>query len=925
MSLILFHLALLLSSLRLVLVMAQGQTNLRSVDGQSRQWSITLSTDWDVLGPFPIHAREQQFLSPSYPINLSQPINFQDTWPSSYADNVIVRWSKTQLSEDGIITVAFPEVRWKSLRATEGWAALQHHAVLRGTMTLIPPDVIDPKATIPKVLVQLEQGSYFTILPMDGPERGALTPEWYAGNIYNMERALPRVVDLPTTPDPTNPTQYEIFISGDYEIRLFGDPHVMNTEIPTQVISLFVQVDSNQTVVQHESSQDVLCDFVDGLAFGETIGIGMRSPTWSTVTRVASQHPDVELILKQSTRIAPSQLRIVPLEISQHGVFHGSSLDIVITATHGSGQEVQIPISLPITQRSSAEASNHVAFKATYLYGSTMPTAFLAIPPVTRPQKSSPPILVLHGAGVDIITQSFWPEALPPNNLSWTVSPSGRTSWGLDWHGPSAQDAWNCVDALASILEQYSQWKDVAFKAGTPAVIIGHSNGGQGTWYVGLRHPDRVLGLVPAAGYIKSQGYVPLTMSRSAHFIDPLLRAILETSLTPDDNDLFLTNIVNKPVLVVHGGDDNNVPVWHGREHFSIVESWNRILGIAPDITMKEDKGQLHFYPTVLNNSQVQGFINGLLEAPRSRAEWLQPFTLTVFRPEESGSLHSWKIQEVKVPGRLARLTAIPSRVTHVIEVRTTNVRMFTISHLAGAFSTLRIDGDDVILNLAVQRQPLQLQRDDSSLKWKLLGTDPLNLTPSPPTRIQYFLSSNGPITFVQPSSNHDQAKNFNTLALRLAHDLHIYHRLDSEIIRDHELISGADVDWPKGNTVLMGTLSDPLIKHVLSQGKTPLAIQGNRLSLNGHTVRSGPHTGLVFLHPHPTSPDALIMFVIGESPKALEWAARLFPIRTGITVPSWVILGPGMDEIGAAGISAAGVWGHAWSWNNALSWSEFF
>lgn len=42
-------------------------------------------------------------------------------------------------------------------------------------------------------------------------------------------------------------------------------------------------------------------------------------------------------------------------------------------------------------------------------------------------------------------------------------------------------------------------------------------------------------------------------MSRSAHFIDPLLRAILETSLTPDDDDLFSTNIINKPVLVVHG------------------------------------------------------------------------------------------------------------------------------------------------------------------------------------------------------------------------------------------------------------------------------------------------------------------------------------------------------------------------------------
>lgn len=40
---------------------------------------------------------------------------------------------------------------------------------------------------------------------------------------------------------------------------------------------------------------------------------------------------------------------------------------------------------------------------------------------------------------------------------------------------------------------------------------------------------------------------------RSAHFLDPGVRAILETALTPDDNDLFLSNLVNTPVLAIHG------------------------------------------------------------------------------------------------------------------------------------------------------------------------------------------------------------------------------------------------------------------------------------------------------------------------------------------------------------------------------------
>jgi hypothetical protein len=82
--------------------------------------------------------------------------------------------------------------------------------------------------------------------------------------------------------------------------------------------------------------------------------------------------------------------------------------------------------------------------------------------------------------------------------------------------------------------------------------------------------------VIPAAGFIKAQAYVPLNHSRwvysplsspqcvpmnfclsSAHFIDPFLRAILESSFTQDDNDIFLSNLVDTPSLVLHGW------VWH--------------------------------------------------------------------------------------------------------------------------------------------------------------------------------------------------------------------------------------------------------------------------------------------------------------------------------------------------------------------------
>lgn len=67
----------------------------------------------------------------------------------------------------------------------------------------------------------------------------------------------------------------------------------------------------------------------------------------------------------------------------------------------------------------------------------------------------------------------------------------------------------------------------------------------------------------------------PLLCGSSAHYVDPSLRAILETALTPDDNDLFLSNLAHTPVLAIHGGDDENVPVWHGRAYVSTLKTWN--------------------------------------------------------------------------------------------------------------------------------------------------------------------------------------------------------------------------------------------------------------------------------------------------------------------------------------------------------------
>lgn len=139
-----------------------------------------------------------------------------------------------------------------------------------------------------------------------------MVPEWYAGNIYDMQRGTPQSVRLPVPPSRTEPTVYDVFVSGDYEvralhlpllhhhrgnvpasrnransrhfdlqIRLFGDP--LSQRSPYPILDITLTVTPESTVEPHTNSvewvktHDVVPDFVDGWAFGSAVGVGLRS------------------------------------------------------------------------------------------------------------------------------------------------------------------------------------------------------------------------------------------------------------------------------------------------------------------------------------------------------------------------------------------------------------------------------------------------------------------------------------------------------------------------------------------------------------------------------------------------------------------------------------------------------------------------
>jgi hypothetical protein len=98
----------------------------------------------------------------------------------------------------------------------------------------------------------------------------------------------------------------------------------------------------------------------------------------------------IKLSMRRKSRIAPSQIRIVPLQISQTAPFHHSELQVEISIV-SDGMSRIVPASIQIKNLILGNAS---AIRATYFYEGTMATAFIAIPPSVRPAEQSRPLIL---------------------------------------------------------------------------------------------------------------------------------------------------------------------------------------------------------------------------------------------------------------------------------------------------------------------------------------------------------------------------------------------------------------------------------------------------------------------------------------------------------------------------------------------------
>ncbi|KAJ2998060.1 hypothetical protein HDV02_004885 [Globomyces sp. JEL0801] len=492
-------------------------------------------------------------------------------------------------------------------------------------------------------------------------------------------------------------------------------------------------------------------------------------------------------------------------------------------------------------------------------------------------------------AGVDINDNNFWTDAVNRQEYAWIIFATGRTPWGFDWHGPSYKNIDASIDALRFAPGVPESLKMDYLPQIERLIFVGHSNGGHGAWWCASHYPDRTLAVIPASGYTKIQLYVPYFLHLGYAYTDPIMRGIMESSISENDLDLYAANLGGIPILARSGGDDDNVPAYHTRRLFRMINEWN---GKLNSIRYVEDPGKGHWYTGILNDNIATHFLNDIIHPninPKlSLPKLPNPFTVATLNPASSGTRGGIRILQLEVPFKFATIKVHRIHNNHW-ELTTSNVRRFGFvkDSRQGDITTWSIDGTQ-FLTPPEEAGPSYLKTEEgwelaSDLLWISRERNPTTYGP-----ISLIFSE--PFRIVIPTAPTSDIYLYRKLARQIAQNWYIAGRGSTQIIKDIDVLDGISAKY---NLIVLGDPRDNYYTLRRTQGGASKLISftpNGGIKIGGNTFDQ-PGTGALFLAPSQAR-TRLCLFVTGVDESGLLRAAWSIPFQTGLQVADYLIVG---------------------------------
>lgn len=313
--------------------------------------------------------------------------------------------------------------------------------------------------------------------------------------------------------------------------------------------------------------------------------VGEKTDTWGAIVIVNASLKSLKDLLVQTSIgqnegeaiqvpiIQPLSVRKVAFRLNCGALTEKGTTSVRISLLRKSRDRTDVLDTVSIPFRVVNPQENH---KETFISSIDGSVQYYGINPASEYGKEKPAALFLslHGASVEAINQS---GSYYPKTWGHIVAPTNRRPYGFNWEEWGRLDA---LEAMDAVKKRYAIDENRIY-------LTGHSMGGHGTWHIGSLFPDQFAAIGPSAGWISFWTY----RFRGLNLVDTSkVRKMIRRSTTPSETYLHLENYKQMGVYVLHGSDDDNVPVDQAR---SMVEQLSKI---HKDFVYHEQKGARHWW-----------------------------------------------------------------------------------------------------------------------------------------------------------------------------------------------------------------------------------------------------------------------------------------------------------------------------------------
>jgi hypothetical protein len=628
---------------------------------------------------------------------------------------------------------------------------------------------------------------------------------------------------------------------------------------------------------------DTTPDLIVGAPVDALVGvqIGNFTTEWLNNATILATGPGGEEQPSFLGAIPPMSVRKIPVRLSALSPEASGEMTFTLAI-------IDPGVEAPIDERTMTlaivepEATRRVTFQSdidgsVQFYGLT--------PAVVDPQARMWPgiILTLHGAGVDAKRQA---ACYQPKDFAHVVAPTNRRPFGFDWEDWGRLDALEALEHAQRTLssDPRKQW------------LTGHSMGGHGVWQVAVQRPHFFAAIGPSAGWRSFFSY-----GTDRPEVHDEIDEVLARAFSPSDTLLLKQNLMRPAVFILHGEEDDNVPVAEAR-------AMREHLQDHPDLEYHEQEGAGHWWGNeCVDWPPMIEFFKGRTRAAGGHDE----IDFTTVDPGIS-SRNDWVEINAQIVHRApSRIEATRDPDSGRVEITTDNVERLRLHLPADIEWSFVIDGQPIRIGA---RQVL-LARGAPATFVKMKGTWKnvlaISLYQKNPRRAGAFKDAfrNG-MVFVVGTVGTPEETAANTQKAIYDAEQFLYRGNGSpEVVRDQDF----DLDRYTGRNIILYGNQDTNGAWETMLPDSPVTIDRTGILIGDKRIE-GDDLALLMIRPQQSHRWSSVGVVAGTGPKGMRLTEQLPYFVAGVHYPDLTVFGPEMLEEGVQGIRAAGFFGNDWS-----------